>query len=189
MEMVTRERGQVLPIVAALMVVCGLAPIALGRLGGRAVTRAQAQAAADAAALAGAIDGRGGAERLAVANRGRLVAFAVVGDDRVRVDVDVGGVIARAQAQNRGRQAGSGDGVAPAMAAALQRAAQVVGLSVRPIRVIPPGLVVDVDTEMTTRLAGRSDETGLCQIEVIHAPGRFGICPVPPSALAISDGT
>lgn len=187
--MVTRERGQVLPIVAALMVVCGLAGIALGRLGGRAATRAQAQAAADAAALAGATDGRGAAERLAVANRGRLVAFAAVGDDRARVEVDVGGVNARAQAQRDGRHVGSGDGVAPAMAAALQRAAQVVGSPVRPVRVIPPGLVVDIDTEMTARLVGRSDETGLCQIERIHGPGRFGICPVPPSVFATSDGT
>ncbi|MEY2469684.1 MAG: hypothetical protein QOF21_2382, partial [Actinomycetota bacterium] len=62
--MSSQERGQVVPLLAALVVIAGLAMIALGHLGGGSVERAQARRAADAAALAGAAEGRSAAQHL-----------------------------------------------------------------------------------------------------------------------------
>ena len=180
-----REVGQVLPLVAALMVVCGLAAIALGRLGERAAVRARAQAAADAVALAGAVEGRSGADRLAASNGGRLVSFVSDHDGGVRVDVDVGGVVARARAE----PAGGAGGMAPAMAAAVASAGQVLGSPVHVVRVVAPGLDVEIGRDQAARLAGVTDQTGLCMVDPIRAPARFEICPPPATALGGSDGT
>ncbi|MER3452635.1 MAG: hypothetical protein C4344_02855, partial [Acidimicrobiia bacterium] len=49
-----REQGQVLPLVALVVVLSGIAAVWVGRVGGAAVQRARARTAADAAALAGA---------------------------------------------------------------------------------------------------------------------------------------
>jgi hypothetical protein len=92
------ERGQVLPLVAVVVVVAGLACVALGRLGGVAVARAQATTAADAAALAGAAAGKEAAHRAAGRNGGRLASYEELGAD-TRVEVELGGVRATARAR------------------------------------------------------------------------------------------
>src|SRR4051794_40700425 len=137
------ERGQVVPLVAALMVLCGLAAVALGRLGERATNRARAQSAADAAAWAGAVDGRPAALQLAVANGGRLVAFEPADGD-VRVEVGVGGATAWARARASPDDPSARGGAAPAMRAALARAGQLVGAPILVVRVVPPGLAVEI---------------------------------------------
>jgi predicted aspartyl protease len=93
-----RERGQATPLVAAVVVFAAIVAFALVRAGRVAVDSARARTAADAAALAGAADGRGAALRLAAANGGHLVRYRVLGADVV-VEVDVGGVSARARAR------------------------------------------------------------------------------------------
>ena len=99
------DGGQVLPLVAVFMVLCGLAALALGRVGGRFVSQARASAAADAAALAGARSGEPAARKLASANGGQLVSFQQLGAD-VRVAVDIGGEQAVARAR---LEPGAGD--------------------------------------------------------------------------------
>ena len=131
-----RERGQVLPFVALLVVLAGAAVLVLGRLGALAVGRAQARTAADAAALAGAAEGEEAARRLAAANGAAVDGFGVAGrDTELRAFVDLGGgrhldAIARAR-RSGGRPAGAASGsragLAPAMVAALTRAEQLLG--------------------------------------------------------------
>ncbi|HKE73680.1 MAG TPA: hypothetical protein VKB57_08710 [Acidimicrobiales bacterium] len=94
------ERGQVLPLAAAMLalVVAGLVALVPAA---RAMTdRARAATAADAAALAGATGGEAAARRLAAANGGRLEAFRAEGD-QVIVRVRVGVVTAAARAGRR----------------------------------------------------------------------------------------
>lgn len=92
------ERGAALPLLS-LVLVCMLVTtgIVIG-VSVRAVDRAQAQSAADAAALAGVAEGREGAVRLATANGGVLTEFDV-GDNEVRVVVEVDGRRAEARAE------------------------------------------------------------------------------------------
>jgi hypothetical protein len=82
------ERGQVVPLVAVVVVLVGVLCLALGRLGGSAATVTRAHTAADAAALAGAAGGEGAARSLAVANGGRVVTYREV-DGEVEVVVAV----------------------------------------------------------------------------------------------------
>jgi hypothetical protein len=91
------ERGQVVPLVALVVLVAGLMLLWLGRLGGAAVARAQARTAADAAALAGAISGRAAAASVAADNGARLVRFEARGDEAF-VAVSVGPATASARA-------------------------------------------------------------------------------------------
>lgn len=134
-----REAGQILPLVALLLVVAGGGALALGRLGGAAVSRARAQTAADAAALAGVLDGRDAAAALARDNGGRLVRFEARGGQAF-VRVVVGPAVATAQAsrdgglaRGRGRAATAParPGLVPGLQLALARAAQLLG------RVVP----------------------------------------------------
>ncbi len=125
------EDGQVLPLVAVLMVAVGLACLALGRAGGAAVARAQAVTAADAAALAGAASGREAASAAAQWNGARLVSFEKLGSD-ARARVELGG--ARAVARARRSHVvpptlggASQQGLAPALQAALARAQALLG--------------------------------------------------------------
>ena len=181
------ERGQVLPLIAVFMVLCGLAALALGRVGGRLVSRARASVAADAAALAGARSGERAARRLAADNHGALVTFQQLAAD-VRVEVEVGGERASARARLEagtepgGAGAGTGPVPAPAMRAALARAKQVLGGDVGVAALEPGGLVIDVEPSFVGRLAAAADTAGLCQVEPTKAPARFGICRPPPSA-------
>jgi hypothetical protein len=132
------EAGQVVPLVAVLVLAAGGGMIALGRVGQAAVERAHARSAADAAALAGAAEGEGAAQDLAAANGARLLSYEEDGPEaevrvavgraeasaRARRDFDVGGL-------GGGGGAGPG-GLAPAMQAALARAEQLLG---RPVPV------------------------------------------------------
>lgn len=125
-----RESGQVLPLVALLVVAAGVAVLWLGRLGGAAVARAQARTAADMAALAGAEAGRGEAAALAEANGARLVAFRRRGDE-AWVKVTLGRAVASARARVERPPAGAGGagvkGLAPALQAAIDRAGVLLG--------------------------------------------------------------
>ena len=100
-----RERGQVLPLVAVVLVLAGAAMWFVGRVSGAAVDRARARTAADAAALAGAAEGEEAARSVAEANGGRLVRFAREGTDVV-VRVEVGEASAPARARREGVQPG-----------------------------------------------------------------------------------
>jgi hypothetical protein len=175
------ERGQVLPLIALIMVVAGLAVVAIGKMGGAAVDRAQAATAADAAALAGAAEGKDAARALAEANGGRLAGYEEVGDD-ARVRVEVGDAVAPARARREGgggepwSGAGIRRGVAPAMAAALVRAGQLLGGPVPVVEVVAPGLEVRVAAGFAERLAALGAGAGLCQPAPAD-PMRFGLCP------------
>ena len=108
------ERGQVLPIVAAVLVVAAAVALVIGQLGVAAVHRAQARTAADAAALAGAAEGESAARSVAAANGGELVSFV---RDGFVVEVVVRHGRARARATAVGTPAVQ-HGVSPAAAAA-----------------------------------------------------------------------
>lgn len=75
-----RERGQVVPLVAALLVVAGVIALGLVRVARVAGDVAAAQTAADAAALAGVTGGEAAARAVATANGGVLVEYAEHGD-------------------------------------------------------------------------------------------------------------
>ena len=184
--MARRERGQVLPLVALVIVVAGLVCLAAGKLGGAAVARARAVTAADAAALAGAAVGEEEARRAAAANGARLTGYEAAGTD-ARVEVGLG----RAEATARARRSGGGpdDGPAPALRAALARAAQLLG---GPVPTVPPlaglpqpgdgaarhrrGLAVDVAAAAVARLAPMASQAGLCRPYPETHPTHFQLC-------------
>jgi Zn-dependent alcohol dehydrogenase len=93
-----RDAGQAVPLLAAVVLVAGLAVVGLGTLGAAAVQAARARTAADAAALAGVMDGEPGARRLAGDNGGELVSFTRTGEGDVVVVVRVGRARATARA-------------------------------------------------------------------------------------------
>ena len=66
------DAGQVLPLVAAILVVAACSVVAIGAVAVDVRQRARAATAADAAALAGVVDGAGAAQRLALDNGGSL---------------------------------------------------------------------------------------------------------------------
>ena len=92
-----RDRGQVTPLVALVVVLAGALIVMLGRLGQNATDQARAQTAADAAALAGAVEGEAAAEELARDNGADLLFFSAQGEGVV-VSVGVGRAEARARA-------------------------------------------------------------------------------------------
>lgn len=180
------ERGQVLPLLAVVVMVAGLACVAIGRLGSAAVSRAQAATAADAAALAGASDGPAAARAAADANGGRMVRFERLGADaRVEVQLDRARATARAR-----RSGGAQDGEpAPGLRAALARAEQLLGTRV-PTMAVPErgrgepqshvhtaGLAVDVADSFVSRLLTVASRAGLCQPYPRSVPGHFELCP------------
>lgn len=135
------DGGQVLPLVAVLVALVGVAALTLGRVGGATVARASAVAAADAAALAGAVDGRAGAEEVARANGARLVGFSRSPSPSGAIEAVAEVRLGRARARARARQdpavsgvVGTGRaavaGLAPGLRAALQRAEALLGTSV-----------------------------------------------------------
>lgn len=186
--MTRRERGQVLPLLAVVIVVAGLACLAAGRVGGAAVARAQAVTAADAAALAGAASGRSAAARLGAANGGRVTGFEQRGSD-ARVEVELGGAHAAARARRSGSGSGGQGGPAPALRAALARAAQLLG---GPVPTVAPGsatrqpgdaatrhqrgLAVDVPGPFVAALAAVAYQAGLCQPYPDSHPNHFQLC-------------
>lgn len=109
------DRGQVVPLVALLIVAAAGLVLALGRLSGDAVDRARARTAADAAALAGAAAGRDEARSVAEANGARLIGWEAAGAD-VRVRVSFRGFEASARARrasSRVAEPRAGDGTLP----------------------------------------------------------------------------
>ena len=179
------ERGQVLPLVAVVVMVAGLACVAIGRLGQAAVSRAQAVTAADAAALAGVAAGAPAARAAAASNGARLVGFEQKGPDaRAEVRVDDAGATARAR---RGGDDEEEDR-APALRAALARAAQLLG---RPVPTVPApalgrgepvnprrraGLAVEIPDAFVATLAPVARRAGLCQPYPRSVPGLFQLC-------------
>jgi len=91
------DRGQAVPLLAAVLAIGVVAVVALGHLGEVGVDAARARTAADAAALAGAASGRGAASALAVANGGTLVSYRQEGG-AVLVSVRVSAAVAVARA-------------------------------------------------------------------------------------------
>lgn len=201
------ERGQVTPIAAVMLCFIGLAAMQLGRLGEATNHRAQAQTAADAAALAGAAEGREAAEELARDNHGRLLSYREIDAD-VLVEVQVGR--AKAEARARGTSLGGGGlqgsttGLAPALRAALNRAAALLGRPVpvtsgfrspaqqralwarraaNPYPVAPPGssmhergLAIDVPRGFVAELLRVARQSGLCQPYPRNDPIHFELC-------------
>lgn len=178
------ERGQVLPLVALMVVGAGLACLILGHLGGAAVARAQAVTAADAAALAGATSGRSAARILASSNGARMTAYEELGLD-TRVEVELGGARASARARRQAAAPSTPAGTAAGLRAALSRAHQLLG---RPVPVVRPasgdpgplrhraGLAVDVPDWFVPRLAPVASQAGLCQSHPETHPVHFELC-------------
>lgn len=156
-----RDRGQVVPLLAALVVIAGLLMIALAHLGGGAVQRAEARRAADAAALAGAAEGRSGANRLAGANDAEIRRYDESGRDaEVVVRYGEARAIARARRDSGGVGAVRPGDPSPALRAALARAAQILGHKPAVVRAV--GVVVDLTSAGYAELAPRAVEAGLC---------------------------
>lgn len=179
------ERGQVLPLVAVLVVAAGVVCLVVGRLGGAAVARAQAVTAADAAALAGAAEGRQAARLAAEANGARLDRFQQRGPD-ARAEVAFGMARATAAARRRAGGGGPAGGLAPALRAALARLEQLVG---RRVAIVPAGsgdlaagrhragMAFDVAAWMLPSVTPAAAGAGLCQPHPDTHPVHFELCP------------
>ena len=202
------EEGQVLPLVAILIAVIGVMAMQVARVGEAAGLRARAQTAADAAALAGAAAGEDAARSEARANRGRLVDYREIDGD-VQVKVKLGAATAEARARGSLPEGGSwaqgsSTGLAPAMRAALARAAALLGRPVpitsgfrsmaeqralwarrhtNPYPVAPPGtsmhgrgLAIDVPLSFVPALLRVGRQAGLCQPYPRNDPIHFELC-------------
>lgn len=136
----SNDRGQAVPLAAAMMAVVTIALVGLVPAGRALADRARARTAADAAALAAAVDGDHAAPELAHANGAELIHLERAGDEVV-VGVRLGDVEARARARATRHPGaasgpdGGGDraGLAPAMLAALARADGLLG---HPVHVV-----------------------------------------------------
>lgn len=82
-----------MPLVAAVLGVGVLLAAALSTVAVRAAHRAHAQTGADAVALALAAGDRDGADRVAAANRVRIVEIRTIDRARLDVEADVGVVV------------------------------------------------------------------------------------------------
>lgn len=201
------QSGQVLPLVALVLVALGVTALLIGRLGGAAVARARASAAADTAALAGAVGDRSQADALATANGGRVLRFQRIdGDALVRVAVGPAEATARARPVDGGGGGGGGvEDLAPGLRAALWRAEQLLGRPVpitsglrsraeqaalwadrlrNPFPVAPPGtskhergLAVDVPSAFLPTLVPVAARAGLCRPYPTTDPVHFELCP------------
>lgn len=103
------ERGQVVPLLAVVVLAAGGLLVGLVRMGAVAVDVGRAQAAADATALAGAAEGRAAAEAVAAANGAEVLDYVVEGRE-VEVTVAVGRGRASARAARLGRRFTEGEG-------------------------------------------------------------------------------
>ena len=149
-----------------------VAGLVLAHLAGRAQLMARAQTAADAAALAGTEGRRGAAAELAAANGAELADFDEDGGV-VRVRVGLDGESAAAAAER------SLPAVAPALAAALDRASEILGTDVTgSVRLLGPlgSGGIEVPRSLAFRLATLSHRTGLCRAGS-GGPLHFVLCP------------
>lgn len=167
------ERGQALPLLAVVLALAAAVAVVVADLGLAAVQRARARTAADAAALAGAAAGEAEARAVAEDNGAELVAFAVDGD-LVEVEVTLGD--ARAIATAEGRRSAPA-GTAPAMAAALARAEQLLGRPVPVLELVDGGAAIAVDDDVATALDAIAADSGLCRQPRAVRPVHFGPCP------------
>lgn len=160
-----------MPLVLLCVVALAVAGLVLAQLAGRAQLMARAQTAADAAALAGVADNRSAAVQLAVANGAELTGFEA-GGGVVRVEVRLGGESAAAAAERAPH-------VAPALAASLDRASDILGSdlsgSVRLLGPLGAG-GIEVSRSLAVRLAVLSHRTGLCRA-ASGRPVHFTLCP------------
>ena len=92
------DRGQMLPMIAIVILVVGAMSVVAVRVGELLDASAQARTAADAAALAGAAAGETEAEAIARANGGEIVAYDEIGGI-VMVVVRVGPATSEAWAE------------------------------------------------------------------------------------------
>jgi Flp pilus assembly protein TadG len=91
------DRGQVVPLVAVVLLVVAGVAVAIVAVGGVLLDRASARTAADAAALAAAAADDAEAHDVAAANGAEVVEITRIGD-QVEVEVSVGRATARARA-------------------------------------------------------------------------------------------
>ncbi len=91
------ERGQAVPLAAALVAIAAMLVLGIGAMAGDVRDAGRARAAADAAALAGVVGDRPASATLAAANGAILVGWAREGPDVV-VTVRVGSATATARA-------------------------------------------------------------------------------------------
>lgn len=96
-----RDRGQVMPLMLAVVALSVVVLLALVPLAQAAGERARARTAADAAALAGAAEGEAAARQIATANGAELIAWRAEGAD-VWIEVTLGDARARARARRSG---------------------------------------------------------------------------------------
>lgn len=171
-----RERGSSLPLLVLGVMAIGAMVVLLGRIGAAVADRARAVSAADAAALAGAAEGEHAARELARANGGRLLRFEPKGLD-ARVTVELGGAKAVGRARRTGPPEEHKEAMAPAMRAALARAAQLLGRLVPIGSVIAPGLAVEVRPDTAEPLSAVAAQAGLCRPSPDERPNRFELCP------------
>ena len=199
-----------MPLIAVMVALLGALAMQVAKVGGAAQLRARAQTAADAAALAGAAAGREAAASEAQANRARLVSYREIDGD-VQVKVAAGKATAEARARGAVYAGGGGStaqgsttGLAPAMRAALARAAALLGRSVpitsgfrsiaeqralwarrhsNPYPVAPPGtsmhgrgLAIDVPRSFVPELLRVGRQAGLCQPYPRNDPIHFELC-------------
>ena len=182
------EQGQLLPMLAVVLVAAALAAVAIGRVGVKAAEHARASAAADASALAAAaaivVDKRGPGEppspevvaaANAAANANGADVEAVTDDgDTVTVSVRLGTADARARAARGGSVVDAG------LRAAIARAGQLLGRAVPVVRFRPDGLAFSVPASDVAALAAVAAGAGLCPATSSVA-GEYEVCdpPVP----------
>jgi hypothetical protein len=172
-----REQGQAVPLLAALLAVACAVALVVAELGAAAVQRARARTAADAAALAGAAAGEAAARSVAAANGGELAAYEPTADgSRVEVMVRHGSAVARASAEAVVDLADP-RGLAPAAAAALDRAEQLLGHPVEVVVVDGSGLRFAVEPSAAAALATVASRAGLCRPAAGTHPVHFAPCP------------
>lgn len=167
-----RDRGQLAPLMAVVIVCGGFLCLVVARFGVAATARAGARASADAVALAGAGGGRAAADAVARENRAEIVEYEASGRD---VKVRTRWFDAAASAKARRDDGHPKDGLAPAMRAVLARAAQLIGRQPRVLRVRDRGLTVVVHRDDAPRLREVGRDAGLCQ----DIGDTFTVCPAP----------
>jgi hypothetical protein len=179
------ERGQVMPLLALVVVAIGGLIVGVARFGVTTTHAAQAQAAADAAALAGAAESREVAEAVANANGARVVTYEVMGREvEVRTRVGDAWAVARARRTGGGRGVtgwvgaesvgGAGARLHPEVRRALEVAADALH---QPVPIVESsGRSVAVPRPFAARLDALSARTGLCQQPSRTDPVRFVLC-------------
>ena len=179
------QRGQIVPLLALVVVAIGGLVFGLARFGAVTAQSARAQAAADAAALAGAAESREMAEAVANDNGAGVVTYDVQGSE-VEVRTRVGDVWAVARARRTGGGRGVTGWVGSSTAAgdasrlhrdvrsALEAAARLLR---QPVPIAGgAGRAVDVPRTFAARLATVAPRVGLCRLTHAADPVRFVPC-------------